>query len=579
MTDSVELRTSKWHGWILCYLTRKCFPSIKMVDNQRNPFKMKFVSSIERVLDKLDINDGYELNLESLKGIFSDHRKVCVISNTENMHEVVESHHQIIVITHDERGNDISIEDNVVINEKIFELRILFETSYFQRNYKWDGRIYTRHGGPLHQSWWVINRRKNISLHSIDGTHDWLNLWGLDVSVYVIKENKHINNMRNELMKYIGGQNMIQCSRHELPLIIDTSNNKCYQNDVLTDRICNQKYFMKCPDIQCLCGLCKKCYKKLISQYQISNQNIFCQNPTATDPPQIERNMEALDEYENEISNEFESDNDSCVTNNELIDMLLQPFEDDDLDNFVTVGEDTDIITENIEYDELPTTTAGDVAFTVHEERPKGQYVSGHVIMNQCGSLLNRNEKQISGYRSQKQFIQRIASTCPGKSLPLLYPEGMMFPSIFWKMVLNCGAILGAIPSGILAQHVPYNGFASMKEHVRNRLTLSGSGTSTNPRYISLMYDVLSNLTLNREDSRIIINRGLVGSNDTSGLQVRSNHDTMLTDNVDNRQMVRNLCASQRYYAMDLFLTFTCNQAEHFGISVIKKWIDGNEWT
>ena len=25
-------------------------------------------------------------------------------------------------------------------------------------------------------------------------------------------------------------------------------------------------------------------------------------------------------------------------------------------------------------------------------------------------------------------------------------------------------------------------------------------------------------------------------------------------------------------------MTFTCNQAEHFGISVIKKWIDGNEW-
>lgn len=29
---------------------------------------------------------------------------------------------------------------------------------------------------------------------------------------------------------------------------------------------------------------------------------------------------------------------------------------------------------------------------------------------------------------------------------------------------------------------------------------------------------------------------------------------------------------------MDYFLTFTCNQKEHFGMSKIKRWIYGNEW-
>ena len=47
---------------------------------------------------------------------------------------------------------------------------------------------------------------------------------------------------------------------------------------------------------------------------------------------------------------------------------------------------------------------------------------------------------------------------------------------------------------------------------------------------------------------------------------------------VDNKQMVRNLCYSQKYVKWSHFLTFTCNQRDHFGTSNIKKWIDNDEW-
>ena len=92
------------------------------------------------------------------------------------------------------------------------------------------------------------------------------------------------------------------------------------------------------------------------------------------------------------------------------------------------------------------------------------------------------------------------------------------------------------------------------------------------------MYDILVNLTLNREDSRIILNRGLMESSSETGLQIRSRHDSLLSDCVDNKQTVRNLCASQKYHKIDFFLTFTCNQSEHFGFSKIKRWIDGSIW-
>ena len=149
----------------------------------------------------------------------------------------------------------------------------------------------------------------------------------------------------------------------------------------------------------------------------------------------------------------------------------------------------------------------------------------------------------------------------------------MIFPSIFWSMIPQNGAISGAIPSGLLQNSSQY-GFASIKNHVKCRIKLPGSSTSTNPTYISFLYDILANLTLSRGDSRIILNRGLIESTKNSGLDVRSRDDSLYTDSIDSRQAVKRLCASQKYFKMDFFLTFTCNQSEHFGMKRIKKWVD-----
>ena len=67
-------------------------------------------------------------------------------------------------------------------------------------------------------------------------------------------------------------------------------------------------------------------------------------------------------------------------------------------------------------------------------------------------------------------------------------------------------------------------------------------------------------------------------STSETGMKVRSHDDSLLSDSVDNKQTVSNLCSSQKYHKMDYFLTFTCNQREHFGMSHIKRWIDGHSW-
>ena len=93
-----------------------------------------------------------------------------------------------------------------------------------------------------------------------------------------------------------------------------------------------------------------------------------------------------------------------------------------------------------------------------------------------------------------------------------------------------------------------------MKHHARCRLRLPGTFTSSNPFYISFMFDILTNITLNREDSRIILNRGLMESANDTGLKIRSRDDSILSDCIDSKQAVRNLCASQKFHKMDFSL-------------------------
>ena len=63
----------------------------------------------------------------------------------------------------------------------------------------------------------------------------------------------------------------------------------------------------------------------------------------------------------------------------------------------------------------------------------------------------------------------------------------------------------------------------------------------------------MSNIVLNKDDSRIIINRGLVNQSIESGLNIRVRDDSNLTDEADGKHIVCKLCASQKYHNFDFF--------------------------
>ena len=189
-----------------------------------------------------------------------------------------------------------------------------------------------------------------------------------------------------------------------------------------------------------------------------------------------------------------------------------------DFDNFITTADDRDTLVYYVNEDEedeenqniIPFTNAGEQPLQISEIIPKVSYTRGHTIFNQWSSMLARDHTPIIGSKNEVNFIQNLCATIPGDSVPTLFPESTMFPGIFYHSG-ELGDIHGAIPSFLLSSHKPIHGFASVLDHTINRLSLAGTAPSTNPSYVSLCYDQLSNLTASHEHSRLIMNRGMKG--------------------------------------------------------------------
>ena len=104
------------------------------------------------------------------------------------------------------------------------------------------------------------------------------------------------------------------------------------------------------------------------------------------------------------------------------------------------------------------------MAFTIKLDiqHKKTNKVSGHVILNQCGSLLSRPNHEIKGSSKHNYFLQKIHSTSDGKSIPLLYPESMLFPSIFPFSDTKGFPRVGCLPAPFLSRSLEKKGFDSI---------------------------------------------------------------------------------------------------------------------
>ena len=429
-----------------------------------------------------------------------------------------------------------------------------------------------------------------------------INIHDIDIAIYVKIQKDDDTKNRDEYMKYVGGQTHLKCGIHKLLMITDRMNEKqCISPQ------CNNKVLFCCPHLLCKMKICKHCSDTFSRQRlnyvrqsdghhndNISNDDNSQQSNVSDDHTQQSQFsedglIEPYDIYANvdDIQNDNVDDCDDIIheldtnakMNEEDIHEYDMNFLGDYPDDFSECETDDEHNNDTMFCQFIHTTDASKTPKQISSDiNGLISRTSGHVILNQTAKLLTRKSNNIHSSRAQKNFVESLVATVPGKCIPTLYLEGMLFPSIFYDMN-NDSSINGAIPTSIMNSHNNTNcAFALPKEMYRSRLTSPGSKTSTNPSYISHSFDVISNLQLSHSDSRLILNRGFVVSANESGLSLNNRSDDRLYDSVDSKKMVRNLCSSQKYHEQTFFLTYTCNQKKHPGISKLKNYIDNGEF-
>ncbi len=227
----------------------------------------------------------------------------------------------------------------------------------------------------------------------------------------------------------------------------------------------------------------------------------------------------------------------------------------------------------------IPCSSAGASGGIFLSEDTKHHFVGAHIILNNCGTLLARRGIKLKGNKVQQRFLQAIVAKSDGKSVPLLYPEALLFPCIFWKESNLDASPLGAIPSCLLAHDstLSHNGFASLIDHFRSRITNPSLPTSTNNKYIGFCFDNFLNLQTRNTHTRIILHRGLW--NCGLGKTINDSNEPLFdVDCIESRPIVNKLAAAVAQEQATYFYTHTCNQEDHFGVRQIKQWIDSDEF-
>ena len=193
-----------------------------------------------------------------------------------------------------------------------------------------------------------------------------------------------------------------------------------------------------------------------------------------------------------------------------------------------------------------------------------------HILLNsQCNLLYRRKGNPISLTLKEKRFVENIAAISTS-SLPLVQPEALLFPSIFWSQSKN-GSFHGAIPAA-LYNSSKYNkqlGFAGLEDMLRTRIKDGSLLTSCNAAYLQYVFDCLLNTQLHKTDVRIVLNRGWQEVSSAPSNSRFVSTETFKFDCAESRKNVCELAALIREKNPTYFVTYTCGQSTHPGIRKI----------
>jgi predicted GIY-YIG superfamily endonuclease len=484
----------------------------------------------------------------------------------------------------------------------------------------WDGTIYARHGGEIGPKWWMQVGKKASRFYKCRNFPTSLLHLNFQLCVYVRKEIKSMSELRNRYLSCIGGQNVLYCGAHKLPLILNPTKKRqqattiesndanhdihvcrcCCKKDaslellaqkswMSVDTYCEKNGSLVCAHVGCHVAVCDKHFSSIMVN---SEGSIYMLTRGACSIGSVDEithvpttNMaNALDEIDDDTSSRASScrgpvhEHDNVAVNlgpcdsYEYAGELLPELEEYDSDDADDETSDT--------WKHFHNTSAATEMMDVDFEAPD-EIASCplHVLLNQQGHLLVRKKSKLRMNRRHANFFQRIVATTRGKTLPLAYAESLLFPDIFFFSTGE-GSILGAIPTALWTDEKMLNsvGIASMRKHAKARLLDPATLCSTDARYHFMTFDCLVNLGMRGNDSRLVLHRGFASRQDGDGVAFnKSDNAELYSDTAENHSNVHKLAALIAESPPHYFFTQSCNQSTCRGLKKLRQWITSAE--
>jgi len=508
--------------------------------------------------------DG-SFHAEDIRVLMSSYDDVKVVSDTDFCSEdfTVEKGSEIVIVFSCDGRSDFPVENVAGEDDVGLELRFVSGRE-LNRNDASDF-AFMRHGGGALTNWWVQRRQGSTCLQDSVESTDLHGGQRWHFALYVRESSMSVEHCRNLMLNSMGVAQHVRCREHDLPLITapfrsKESNRTCCSKSVKEK--CSGRLICCCPVRECAVALCLKHKGKIYESDDVVYLSSSNGGNDDDAPPSSRDSVISLDE-------DLGSDVSHVSMNSAQLDWLgPSPWAEHEIfggrESEESSAGDGVFVTGNIE---SPLEIKGDP-----------ESLPGCVILNNVGSLLVRKRNKGKPSLNFRHFMERIVATTPGESVPLVFPEGMLFPSLFWKDDDTEGSILGAMPCGALAHSDTLSkfGIADLTTQMRSRITNPALGTSTDPRYLCYAFDTIVNLGCRHEDTRVVLHRGIVGTK--SGIALREDSNSHFNvDSIDSRPTVNKLAAAVAQKQVTYFFTHTPNDSDHFGLAPIRYWICSEE--
>ena len=613
-----------WEGHFLAHATRKYLKHLpKIPPGKKNPFIARHNETIANLVSKLErfmpvdmhrYRGGsthralfHRFTLQFWKALFPvcNHPNVLIKDLNVDPTSYAESisNAKILIRVSCKTTHEPSppfTEDGLIIleNGTILEARVVLlistgEDASSQGHYT--AKRYCRHGSPGFLNWW--EQCSDIELmtqcahprqpfNDINNTPNRFSL----VIVYVKLEDK-VESQQHQMDFHcsVGGQHRAVCTCNSLPLITTGRYPESEKRECMNENCTRSEKYM-CSNVSCGTRICGRDYENL------EEGTITRITPPVNYIADIRLRKYGMDLDDSQIMNMEEgSPDDSLWSNIQRQRNQQDPGTIHDQDEFGLFTSDRltdsqynplDNINEPLRdvlpTPPFPTTDAGQLPSTTFSKRSNELFsVPSHVLLNQAATCCQRQNAQISGSLAQQNFVQRVVSRVFGSSFPLLYLMGTLFPRHYYAASTNdrC-AILGSLPLSCFTNSPHPHGFLSKLQHAHMLITHSSSSTGSCSATAFFLHDVLANAALSSTDSRVIARNGFeVCTESPNGIDAVDKEQSNLTDSVDSHQAALNLAATVEYEDVHLFLTFTCNQSMHPGISHLHRWKKSKLWT